>query len=169
MEGLAASVEEHVRGVDGESVHHGDTEVHESERFTQHSFVNQCLSFQSSFRAGSRAYNSSSRVIRNSFENPLHDVLARVPGDARGAAAVLDDGQHRAGQRGAVVHRDQPADVGRGDELAVAAGVGRDDRFLHRHRLADRPGDAGAGPRGVDDEVARGEDVRHVGAVFDRR
>src|SRR5438874_443620 len=88
--------------------------------------------------------------------------------DARGAHAVLADRQRRAGECRPVAHRNQPSDVGGRHELAIAAGVGRDDRLLHRHRLANRARDAGAGPRRVDDQIARCEDVRHVGAVLDR-
>src|SRR5258706_13631146 len=65
--------------------------------------------------------------------------------------------------------RTYPCVFGRGRELMVAAAVGEGHRVAHGHGLADRASDPGPGLRGVDDEVARGEDIRHVVAILDRR
>src|SRR5258706_309649 len=96
-------------------------------------------------------------------------VFPRVRGTAGSPRLVVDHLGDGAGQRFHLLRRNQPADFRRRDQLAVAAAIGGDHRLTHGHGLADRAGDAGACKRGIDDEVAGREHVRHGVAILDRR
>ena len=54
-------------------------------------------------------------------------------------------------------------------QLPVAATVGHDNRPFESHRLANGARDPGPGPRGIDHDVARREDVGHVLPVGQNR
>ena len=145
MEGLAASVDAHVRSMSCCEIQNANCRMQTSARFCSLHFA-----FCIHDRGVQRLQPRDAQLLRESD----HDMLACVGRHASGARGIVDhvgDG-HRQG--GAVFHRNEPAHLRRRDELAVAARVGGHDRLAHGHGLADRAGDAGAGPRGIHHQIA---------------